>query len=79
MVLTFFGAFFVTVTIAGCKYETASQQRDPNEWAIPTDGRRSRCMITFEIALPNIISAISEVRYDDIASNERGVPFPQKI
>ena len=74
-----FGTFFVTVTIAGCKYESVSQKHDPKEWSVPADGRRSHCMITFEIVVPGIISTIAEVRYDDIASNGRGVPFPQHV
>ena len=78
-VLRFFGAFFVTVTIAGYKYETASQQRDPNDFSVPSNGRRSKCMITFEIALPGVISAMTEARYNDIASNGRSVPFPQQV
>ena len=70
MVLRFFGAFF-----AGYNYESASQQRDPKEWALPADGRRSHCMISFEITLPSIISVVSEVRYDDIMKKQP-VPFP---
>ena len=74
----FFGAFFVTVTIAGYKYETQSQQHDPNQWPVPPNGRRSQCNVTFEIALPGVISAMTEARYDHIASDGRPVPFPQK-
>ena len=36
-------------------------------------------MISFEIVLRDIISTIAEVRYDDLASNGRGVPFPQHV
>ena len=35
-------------------------------------------MITFEIALPGVISVMTEARHDDIASNGRPVPYPQK-
>ena len=35
--------------------------------------------MTFEIALPGVISAVTEARYDHIASNERPVPFPQQV
>ena len=69
MVLRFFKAFF-----AGYKYESSSQQRDPKEWALPADGRRSHCIIAFEITMPSIISVVSEVRYDDM--KKRPVPFP---
>ena len=75
----FFGAFFVTVTIAGNKYETQSQQHDPNQWPMPPHGRRSQCNVAFEIALLGIISPIAEVRYNHIASDGRGVPFPQHV
>ena len=74
----FFGAFFVTVTIAGYKYETHSQQHDPKDWSVSASSRLSYCMISFEIALPGIMSTITEVCYDNIASLGRGVPFPQQ-
>ena len=79
MVLMFFGALFVTVTIAGYKYETQSQQHDPKEWSVSASGRRSQCMISFEIALPGSISTIAEKCYDNIAAHVRGVPFPQHV
>ena len=63
---------------AGYKYETQSQQHDPNQWPVPFNGRRSQCNVTFEIALPGVISAMPEARYDHIASDGRPVPFPQK-
>ena len=65
-------------TDAGYKYETQSQQHDPIQWPVPLNGRRSQCNVTFEIALPGVISAVTEARYDDIASNGRPVPFPQQ-
>ena len=77
--LMFVGAFFVTVTIAGYKYGTQSQQHDPNQWPMPPNGRRSQCNVIFEIALPGVISAATEACYDDIASNGRPVPFPQHV
>ena len=46
---------------------------------MPLNGRRSQCNVTFEIALPGMISTITEVRYDNIASDGRGVPFPQHV
>ena len=55
-----------------------SQQHDPNQWPVPPNGRRSQCNVTFEIALPGVISAMTEARYDHIASDGRPVPFPQK-
>ena len=45
---------------------------------MPPNGRRSQCNVTFEIALPGVISAMTEARYDHIASDGRPVPFPQK-
>ena len=73
----FFGAFFVTVKIAGYKYETHSQQHDPKDWSVPSNGRRSQCTITFEIALQGIISTITEVCYNHIASDGRGMSDPK--
>ena len=31
------------------KYQTETQHRDPKQWVVPSDGRRSHCNVTFEI------------------------------
>ena len=73
MVLWFFGAFF-----AGYKYESASQHRDPEQWVVPSDGRRSHCNVTFEIGFVGGMSVLTEVRYNDIKA-KRPVPFPVQL
>ena len=35
-------------------------------------------MISFEITLPCVISVMSEVQYNHIASDKRNIPYPQK-
>ena len=73
MVLGFSGAFF-----AGYKYELASQHRDPEQWVVPSDGRRSHCNVTFEISFVGAMSVLTEVRYSDI-QDKRPVPFPVQL
>ena len=73
MVLKFFGAFF-----AGYKYESASQHRDPEQWVVPSDGRRSHCNVTFEIGFVGGMSVLTEVRYNHI-QDKRPVPFPVQL
>ena len=74
-VLILFVAFFVTVTIAGCKYETASQQHDPTDWLVPSNGRRCHCMISFEIALPgNFHNHRNVLRQHRFARARRAIP-----
>ena len=67
----------VTVTIAGYKYATESRKHDPKEWSVAARGWRSRCVLSFEVVLPGIMSTLTEVFYDDIASKERVAQFPQ--
>ena len=58
------------------KHETASQQHDPQNWTVPSNGRRSRCMITFDVALGNLTSTQCQVRCLDIG---RGVALPKTL
>ena len=57
------------------KHETASQQYDPKDWTVPIN-RRSHCLITFDVALPNLTSTQCQVRYCDIG---RGIPFAVQL
>ena len=58
------------------KHETASQQHDPKDLTVPSNGRRAHCVITFDVALPNLTSVQCEVRYDVIV---RGISFPVQL
>ena len=60
------------------KYETASQHRDPEQWVVPSDGRRLHCNVTFEIGFVGGMSVLTEVRYNHI-QDKRPVPFPVQL
>ena len=61
------------------KYQTETQHRDPKQWVVPSDGRRSHCKVTFEIGFVGGMSVSTEARYNDIVSNGRFIPLPQQF
>ena len=64
-----------------CTYthETASQQHDPQDWTVPSDGRCSHCKVTFEIGFVGGMSVSTEASFNDIVSKGRFIQLPQQF
>ena len=78
--LSFSTAVFIVARLLGYKLESDSLKLYSKDWVVPADGRRSHCLVVFEISLPGHTSLLIQgASYYHIVVHKRGAALLQKL